>query len=728
VPKTPATPDSKTRRPKRFRLSFVGPIEDQPRLIRAYGRACDGEFALVMRPSEARAVLVLITKKDGAFMWRSGAEPEDDGLVHAKALVLRERRTRLRIETGEHAGASFLPYEEVPSHVEHGELVDVAFNPDDQFAHVQAAGAGGDAPLRPETPIEPADAVKLVKVEQKAVPKAGPITLRGRWTGYLYCDDGKPRVELRRKLATYGTLTITSHMERGWSWSFERAAKWFSEEGATGGEGLPTLSTAIEAGALGAMRLVREACAFRDTRRRAAHDPEYAAKHPIKPPKPMKNPTERLRVRDRGRKRRAAPPPKPLDDGTPKPQVPADAAALDRMAEVASREGDALARLKGTRWIWEETTPVRDIADWFDDSGFEGIGERVRGYAGHPDHPLDDFMAELDGELKAAERLHDPDPDAAVYKEARRQLGLLRETLTSTPAMMERARRLVRYAASMVQSPMCKGPEQREALDAVGRATQAYETAREAILEGRPWDALRTLRRIGDRVALSAAKAARSCAAGQTSLTARAREADPLAEQVAAFAAKPSAATAKRWMKAALAAVGLAPLSLSARSRGGAVHVKVVLPEDGESGETNEAMRGIADAVPRGLVLDGWDFRAPGAKRSRKAPAAPAPSPAAPDDWRPFDEGDRVVLDGVHGMVSRIPARVYGPDDKVTFLADGNRTGRRIAAKRLQREHEVGVEAPAGAEAAPPADAEKDKALIDAFSAAIAAALGQEAA
>ena len=34
----------------------------------------------------------------------------------------------------------------------------------------------------------------------------------------------------------------------------------------------------------------------------------------------------------------------------------------------------------------------------------------------------------------------------------------------------------------------------------------------------------------------------------------------------------------------------------------------------------------------------------------------------------------------------------------------------------------------AGSEAAPPADAGKDKALIDAFSAAIAAALGQEAA
>ena len=72
---------AQSTKPKRFRLSFVGPIEDQPRLIRAYGRACDGEFALVMRPHEGRAVLVLITKKVGAFIWRSG-EASDDGLVH----------------------------------------------------------------------------------------------------------------------------------------------------------------------------------------------------------------------------------------------------------------------------------------------------------------------------------------------------------------------------------------------------------------------------------------------------------------------------------------------------------------------------------------------------------------------------------------------------------------------------------------------------------------------
>ena len=131
----------------------------------------------------------------------------------------------------------------------------------------------------------------------------------------------------------------------------------------TTGEGLDTLSAAIEAGVLGAMALVREACSFRDTRRRAAHDPTYAAKHPIKPPKPMKNPTDRLKVRDGGRKpARKAPPPRPLDEGDAV-APPTTAADLGQMAESVAREGDALAELSGRSWIWEETTPVAQIAE-----------------------------------------------------------------------------------------------------------------------------------------------------------------------------------------------------------------------------------------------------------------------------------------------------------------------------------------------------------------------------
>ena len=626
---------AQSTKPKRFRLSFVGPIEDQPRLIRAYGRACDGEFALVMRPHEGRAVLVLITKKDGAFIWRSG-EAGDDGLVHAKATVLRDGQTKLRIETGAHAGVSFRPYEAVPASVAHGELVDVAFAPDDQFAHLRGAGVGGDAPLRPEAPIDPADAVKLVKVEQKAVPKAGPTTLRGRWTGTLSCDGGKPVVELRRKLATYGTLTVTSHLDAGWAWSFERSEKWFSDEGATTGEGYPTLSAAIEAGVLGAMALVREACSFRDTRRRAAHDPAYAAKHPIKPPKPMRDPTERLGTRRRGRKSRVAAPPKSVEDGTATPDVPQTPAALGRMAEEVSREGDALAELTGRRWIWEETTPPGAIVEWFDDNGFQGLAEAITDYAATTTYPVGEFIRALKKDLRDCETVHDDDPDSKVYAEAQRQITLLQTSLTSTPAMMERARKLIRYASSMAQSPLCKGQDQREAVEAARRAAESYEEARAAILEGQGWDALKTLRRIGERVALSAAKAARSCSAGQTSLTAMAPE-------------KP-------------------------------------------------------------------------ARKPRRKPAAPPAPSVVPDGWEPFEEGDRVVFKDLHGTVTRVPARAYGPADKVTFLADGRKRGRRLEARLLVREVAPAVVAEAEV------DAEKDKALIDAFSAAIAAAMGGEAA
>lgn len=213
-------------KPKKFRLNIVGAIEDQPRMIRAYGRACMGEFGLVLRPREGRGVLVLVTK-EGATMWE--------------------------------------------------------------------AEVGRDSPLAPTAAIDAKAAVRRVREEQTSLPSPGPTTLRGQWSGYLHCDEGKPRVELKRPLASYGTLWIVSHQEAGWSWRFERGHKWFSEPTGVEGAGQPTLARAIEAGVLRAMKLVSEACSFRDTHRRAAHDPAYAAEHPIRPPKEGKDPTERLK-------------------------------------------------------------------------------------------------------------------------------------------------------------------------------------------------------------------------------------------------------------------------------------------------------------------------------------------------------------------------------------------------------------------------------------------------
>ena len=215
-------------KPKRFRLSLVNAAEDVPRLVRAYGRACDGEFALVLRPPEGRGALVLVKKKEGAWSWRSGE---------------------------------------------------------------------GDAPRVPTHALTAAEAVALVKAEQKALPKPGPITLRGQWSGHLECDGGVPRVELVRKLAAYGVLRVVSDPDKGWIWRVERTEKWFTKPGADTGSAR-TLIKAIEGGLARAMGLLGEACSVRDSRRRAALDTDYAVEHPVRPAREGKDPTERFKPKE----------------------------------------------------------------------------------------------------------------------------------------------------------------------------------------------------------------------------------------------------------------------------------------------------------------------------------------------------------------------------------------------------------------------------------------------
>ena len=228
-------------KPRRFRLSIVNAVEDIPRLIRAYGKCCDGECALVLRPTEGTGVLVHVLKDGTARFWKT---PQ---------------------------------------------------------------GEADDAPRVPQAQITAKDAVALVKTAQKAVPKAGPMTLRGRWSGYLHCEDGKPRVELRRKLASYGLLVIESMENLGWQWRIERTEKWFSEPGADEGEA-KTLTRAIEQGLATAMGLLGQACSFRDSRRRSAYDTQWAERYPIKPAKEGKDPTGRLKVKEPKRRKGAKAP------------------------------------------------------------------------------------------------------------------------------------------------------------------------------------------------------------------------------------------------------------------------------------------------------------------------------------------------------------------------------------------------------------------------------------
>ena len=148
----------------------------------------------------------------------------------------------------------------------------------------------------PERVMSAAEAIKLAKDAQKPTPEKGSVTLRGTWTGIYVCDDNRPRIQLKRKLATYGTLILTSSPEGGWEWEFQRSGKWFGESRAVSGYGGDSLVEALQRAVLGAMEPVKEACSFRDTHRRREADPEWAKAHPLKAKekKAPKDPIERM--------------------------------------------------------------------------------------------------------------------------------------------------------------------------------------------------------------------------------------------------------------------------------------------------------------------------------------------------------------------------------------------------------------------------------------------------
>lgn len=457
-----------TQTPKRFRLSFVGASEDVPRLIRAYGRACDGEFGLVLRPTERRGLLVLI-RKDGALLWR---------------------------------------------------------------------GEKGDAPVRPETAVSSSGAVNQVRLAQDDLPTEGPITLRGQWAGFLHCDGGVPRVELQRKVASYGTLRIESRAGEGWVYTVDRADTWFTDKQDKRGSKIASLADAINQGVRAAMDLVAPACSFRDTRRRAAVDASYAEKHPVKPAREQRDPTTKLKAKPDKKAaetptpgeqppapttRRRGKAPKPADAPVTLPPAPKDADALAEVSRVLQSAaaqlpeqaelGDAglqdLIAAEET-WLAEHDLPQAATL-------MSALGDdlRIQSWteANAPVVSLQQILAELDARAK------DDDPPApAVLAEARARIHALREAIESRSPILARARWLLRYADQAARSPKCRGSEQEEALAALSKAQAAYEAARASFTEGKSADSLRELRKVAEALLLSAAKIARSCKAGQTGL------------------------------------------------------------------------------------------------------------------------------------------------------------------------------------------------------------------
>ena len=103
---------------------------------------------------------------------------------------------------------------------------------------------------------------------------------------------------------------------------------------------------------------------------------------------------------------------------------------------------------------------------------------------------------------------------------------------TEAPDLLTRAGKLIRHAQSLVASPLCSGKEQKAAMEDVRRAAGAYQQAWDAIGRGESPDIVTTLRRISERVSLAAARAAKSCAAGQQKLTGPVRSAEEVARRI----------------------------------------------------------------------------------------------------------------------------------------------------------------------------------------------------
>lgn len=151
----------------------------------------------------------------------------------------------------------------------------------------------GLGPSHPPERQTTAEAAVAAHRAAKAAPPAGPSTMRGSWSGVFQCaDDGSPRVKLVRKVASYGSLRVESGADGRWTAIVERAERWFGKAKSERAE-RSSLADAIQAGHGLMVGLVSEACSFRDTRRRNAVDATYAAQHPPKPARGVKDPTEK---------------------------------------------------------------------------------------------------------------------------------------------------------------------------------------------------------------------------------------------------------------------------------------------------------------------------------------------------------------------------------------------------------------------------------------------------
>ena len=380
----------------------------------------------------------------------------------------------------------------------------------------------------PELDAAPAEAVNEVKHLRSNPPPAGPATLRGKWAGTLFCTDGNPSIKLERKVAAYGTLRLSSKTDGRWTATFDRAGKWFTQAKQESVE-RSGLAEAITAGMGLVVGLVSEACSFRDTHRRNTVDADYAAQHPYSPPKQGKDPTDRYQPKSSFRAVELA------DGWAVVNDVGATVAKFGaREKGKATKHASALSRGKAPA-----ATVSQDIADGFGLGGMPGVSIAPLSAIPLPESPS--------CPTSVANIASATDKEAAALQELSQSLWGSTEALE----LLNRAGRLLRHAEALVKSPLCSGKEQKMAWEDLRRAADAYTQAHDAIGRGEKPDIVTTLRRISERVSLAAARAAKSCAAGQQKLTPAPRSPGDIAAGITRRETPPTVSMQPVWPPAA---------------------------------------------------------------------------------------------------------------------------------------------------------------------------------
>ncbi|MFZ5480634.1 MAG: hypothetical protein ACOZNI_27980 [Myxococcota bacterium] len=374
----------------------------------------------------------------------------------------------------------------------------------------------------PELDTDPTSAVAELRKMKASPPPAGPATLKGKWAGTLVCDNGTPRMALERKVASYGVLKLASRPDGRWTATFERAEKWFGKAKQESVE-RSGLSDAITAGMGLVVGLVAEACTFRDTRRRNTVDPEYAAQHPYTPPKEAKDPTGRYQPRSSFRAVEQA------DGWVVVNEVGGVVAKFGKREKgKATKHASALTRGRlptdsvGSGGAPPVTT-TPDLAAGFGLTGMPGVAV-IPALA---EVPMPEAPACPTSVAKIASAT---EKEAAALEESSQSLW----GTTEVPDLLGRAAKLLRRAEALVKSPLCSGKEQKMAWEDLRRGADAYNQAREALERGEKPDIVATLRRIAERVSLAAARAAKSCSAGQQKIGKAARSPNDVASGITA--------------------------------------------------------------------------------------------------------------------------------------------------------------------------------------------------